>query len=62
MSQKGYRQYGWYYEVTDLGYKYHMNDLTAAIGLVQLAKLPTANARRRRLAKDMMGSFVSFPG
>lgn len=51
VSQKGYRQYGWYYEVTDLGYKYHMNDLTAAIGLVQLAKLSKANRRRNQLAK-----------
>lgn len=51
VSRKGYRQYGWYYEVTDLGYKYHMNDLTAAIGLVQLAKLSKANRRRNQLAK-----------
>ena len=46
-----YRQYGWYYEVVDLGYKYHMNDLTAAIGLVQLKKLRQANRRRELLAK-----------
>ena len=59
--QKGYRQYGWYYEVTDLGYKYHMNDLAAAIGLVQLAKLPSANARRRRLAKRYDGKFRKLP-
>lgn len=51
VSQKGYRQYGWYYEVTDLGYKYHMNDLTAAIGLVQLSKLSRANHKRNQLAK-----------
>lgn len=47
--QKGYRQYGWYYDVTDLGYKCHMNDLTAALGLVQLKKLSRMNARRTRL-------------
>lgn len=50
VQQKGYRQYGWYYEVTDLGYKCHMNDLNAAIGLVQLGKLANMNARRTRLA------------
>lgn len=50
VQQKGYRQYGWYYEVTDLGYKCHMNDLNAAIGLVQLGKLAHMNARRTRLA------------
>ena len=42
--------YGWHYEVTDLGYKYHMNDLTAAIGLVQLERLDSMNARRREIA------------
>ena len=47
-SQKGY---GWYYEVPELGYKYHMNDLAAALGLVQLSKLEANNNRRRELAK-----------
>jgi perosamine synthetase len=32
--------YSWYYEVSELGYKYNMNDIIAAIGLVQLGKLP----------------------
>jgi perosamine synthetase len=41
--------YGWYYEVTELGYKYHMNDIAAVIGLAQLAKLDKANARRREI-------------
>jgi perosamine synthetase len=39
----------WYYEVAVLGYKYNMNDLMAAIGLAQLAKLERMNARRREL-------------
>ena len=47
-SQKGY---GWYYEVQELGYKYHMNDLAFALGLVQLSKLEANNNRRRELAK-----------
>ena len=45
-----FARYGWYYEVDDLGYKYHMNDIAAAIGLVQLGKLDAANDRRRDLA------------
>lgn len=36
----------WYYEVSVLGYKYNMNDIAAAIGLVQLQKLDRMNARR----------------
>lgn len=39
----------WYYEAITLGYKYNMNDLTAAIGLAQLKKLDRLNARRRAL-------------
>jgi perosamine synthetase len=36
----------WYYEIAELGYKYNMNDLAAAIGLVQLSRLEAMNARR----------------
>lgn len=43
--------YSWEYNVEELGYKYHMNDIAAAIGLVQLRKLPRTNARRRELAQ-----------
>jgi perosamine synthetase len=39
----------WYYEVAVPGYKYNMNDLMAAIGLVQLAKLDRMNQRRREV-------------
>ncbi|MCL5123579.1 MAG: DegT/DnrJ/EryC1/StrS family aminotransferase [Deltaproteobacteria bacterium] len=39
----------WYYEVADLGYKYNMNDLAAAIGLAQLKKLDQMNCNKARL-------------
>jgi len=45
------KAYSWEYNVEDLGLKCHMNDITAAIGLVQLAKLERTNARRRNLAE-----------
>lgn len=45
-----YAQYTWYYEVAELGYKYHMSDVMAALGLVQLQKLDAMNARRREIA------------
>lgn len=38
------------YDVTMLGYNYRMNELQAAMGLVQLARLPQWNARRRELS------------
>jgi perosamine synthetase len=49
--QRSKREYSWYYEVEELGYKYHMNDITAAIGLVQLNKLEIMNQRRREIAQ-----------
>ncbi len=52
-----YASYGWYYEVHDLGYKYHMNDITAAIGLVQLRKLDWMNERRRQLVQRYNAAF-----
>jgi perosamine synthetase len=54
-----YASYGWYYEVHELGYKYHMNDITAVIGLAQLAKLEKANARRREITELYNRAFDS---
>lgn len=39
----------WHYEISLLGYKYNMNDLAAAIGLAQLKKLDTMNAKRGQI-------------
>lgn len=41
----------WYYEIEELGYKYNMDSIHAAIGLVQLKKLDEMNERRRHIAK-----------
>jgi perosamine synthetase len=46
----------WYYTINCLGYKYNMNDLSAAIGLVQLKKLDDMNrARSRAIQKYLDG-------
>ncbi|MGA2237731.1 MAG: DegT/DnrJ/EryC1/StrS aminotransferase family protein [Candidatus Bathyarchaeia archaeon] len=42
--------YAWKYTVNRLGFKYHMHDISAAIGLVQLHKLDKNNDRRRAIA------------
>ncbi len=39
------------YDVTALGFNYRMDEFRAAIGLVQLAKLPAWNAKRRSLTE-----------
>jgi len=53
-----YASYGWYYEVTELGYKCHMNDIAAVIGLAQLVKLDKANARRREITARYNEAFA----
>ncbi|MBM3267963.1 MAG: DegT/DnrJ/EryC1/StrS family aminotransferase [Candidatus Sericytochromatia bacterium] len=45
------RKYWWQYNVEEIGLKCHMNDITAAIALAQLAKLERHNARRREIAE-----------
>lgn len=43
--------YAWQYWIHELGWKAHMNDIPAAIGLVQLRRLDELNARRRALVR-----------
>ncbi|MFD2612363.1 DegT/DnrJ/EryC1/StrS family aminotransferase [Paenibacillus gansuensis] len=45
------RVYAWQYFVDKVGYKYHMSDMQAAMGLVQLKKLSQLNGRRREIAE-----------
>ena len=44
----------WFYEINLLGYKYNMNDLSAAIGLAQLKKLPQMNSRRSAIIRKYL--------
>lgn len=50
-SDKGY---SWDYNVEYIGYKYHMSDIAAAIGLIQLEKIDIDNARRKQIADFYM--------
>lgn len=45
------KKYAWDYDITELGLKAHMNDLTAAIALEQLKELKKRNAYRKKLAQ-----------
>jgi len=40
------------YDVDDLGWNFYMNEFSAAIGLVQLKKLNSANTIRKKIAKQ----------
>jgi perosamine synthetase len=56
------KRYSWAYSVEELGYKFHMNDIAAAIGLVQLSKLEAMNARRREICRRYVEAFSGIEG
>jgi dTDP-4-amino-4,6-dideoxygalactose transaminase len=41
----------WYYEIEDVGFKYNLTDLAAAIGLVQLERAEAMRIERERVAR-----------
>ena len=53
--------YDWFYDVTELGFKYHMNDVIAALGLAQLEKLEWMNGRRRYWSERYQEAFKAIP-
>lgn len=59
--QRSGSAYAWQYDVMELGWKYHMNDITAALGLVQLEKLERGNERRRQIAGMYDAAFNGHP-
>lgn len=42
--------YSWYYNVEEIGFKCHLNDIPSVIGLVQLKKLDRMNRMREKLS------------
>jgi perosamine synthetase len=51
------QRYSWYYDVTELGFKCHLNDIAAGIGLAQLDKLERTNARRQAIVERYNAAF-----
>ncbi|MBC7402307.1 MAG: DegT/DnrJ/EryC1/StrS family aminotransferase [Microbacteriaceae bacterium] len=46
----------------EIGFNFRMTDLQAAVGIVQLGKLPAIVARRRQLAAEYSHRFADLPG
>ena len=51
----------WYYEVVAPGFKYNMTDIAAAMGIVQLTRLPEFVQRRQLLAKRYHSQLAALP-
>lgn len=49
-------------EYTEVGFNYRMTDLQAAVGLVQLGRLPAIVARRREIAARYQEAVGAIPG
>ena len=59
---KRYRLGGkWFYEVVEMGYKYNLTDIAAAMGLVQLDKLDAFDARRHEIARAFREKLSDLP-
>ncbi len=56
-SEKG----SWYYEIEYPGYKYNMTDIQAAMGMTQLAKLESMQARREVIWQRYNAAFSKLP-
>jgi perosamine synthetase len=52
------RVYAWQYWVNELGYKYHLHDIAAAIGKVQLQRLDANNKKRRKVMEQYNKAFA----
>lgn len=64
MSRDAFDRYtergSWYYEVVLPGFKYNLTDLAAALGLVQLQRLPEMHRRRREVAERYTAAFAGM--
>jgi perosamine synthetase len=54
------KSYWWQYFVDEIGLKCHLNDIAAALGLVQLRRLEAMNARRREIARRYTEAFARY--
>ena len=68
MHVKDWKKRSWIYDVPTLGYRYHMSNINAAIGLAQIKKVDRFIARRQELCrlydKELEGieGIVRMPG
>jgi perosamine synthetase len=52
----------WFYDVVTQGYRYHMSNISAAVGLIQLKKYDRMNSRKIEVAKRYDAAFRDLNG
>lgn len=65
MDKDAWKRYdrsgSWFYEVTELGFKYNLSDIQSALGLTQLAKMDGMMDRRREIACRYHRALADLP-
>jgi dTDP-4-amino-4,6-dideoxygalactose transaminase len=65
MDRNAWKRYdssgAWFYEIHDLGFKYNLSDVHAAIGLAQLRRSGELTSRRRASARRYNEAFTNDP-
>jgi dTDP-4-amino-4,6-dideoxygalactose transaminase len=65
ISRDAWKRYGpdgsWRYDILDAGFKYNMTDLSAALGIHQLQKLPRFLKRRAEIAEQYQRLLAHLP-
>ena len=61
-ERSGNESYWWEYCVKEIGYKYHTNDILAAIALVQLEKLEELQEKRLKLVNQYLNELDGYVG
>lgn len=57
-----WKERSWFYEVKTQGFRYHMSNINAAIGLAQLKKIDSFISRRREICQRYNRAFEKVPG
>lgn len=52
----------WFYEVTTQGYRYHMSNISAAIGIAQFKKLELFIQRKKEIVQKYNNAFMNIDG
>lgn len=52
----------WFYEVTTQGYRYHMSNINAAIGIAQLKKIELFVKRKKEIVQKYNDAFMNIDG
>ncbi|MBI2654883.1 DegT/DnrJ/EryC1/StrS family aminotransferase [Candidatus Woesearchaeota archaeon] len=59
-SRASGENYVWDYDVNEVGFKFHGNDILSSIGIVQLNKLDKANKKRREIFEKYNNAFKNI--